>query len=168
MPTFQFNGFILRPAGWDDIALLRNWLGSDPYHAGVSAASFWIENSAIANSFLLLDSVGEVFFFKIVRLSIKSKRRGFPSERAVALHIQFAPNDERGRKLRTLQGLAIGWDWLKKILASQGYDAVYFTSKNRSLMQFCCARLEFVEDGVEGDETRLKAYLVRGDEIETL
>ena len=167
-PSFKFAGFTLRGAVQDDLDLAMAWTIADEDHKHNTLPDFWIENNLIANSFLLLDAIGPVFFFKMVRLKAGRLNSLFPAERAVEIHIQFPPHDQRGGRLRTMQGLAIGFDWLKKILGEQGFDAVYFTSKNQRLISFCVERLGFFQDGITGDQQRLKAFLERRYDSESV
>ena len=149
LPTFEFSGFTLRVATEDDLPLAQAWTDADPDHRGMDAA-FWIEQKPGTNSMMLEDTIGPIFFFKMIKATARD----------LELHIQFAPGDH-GLKLRTMQGLSKGMGWLEKNLAEQGYDALFFTSKNPRLITFCECRLEFTAISRANGETRLKRYITR-------
>ena len=170
LPTFEFNGFTLRVATADDLPLAQAWTDADPDHRGMDA-HFWIEQKPGTNSMMLEDAIGPIFFFKMERVvppgaaGIEMPLRSESTVqinlgRALELHIQFAPGDH-GLKLRTMQGLSKGMGWLEKNLAEQGYDALFFTSKNPRLITFCECRLEFTAISWANGETRLKRYITR-------
>jgi hypothetical protein len=137
MPSFRFAGFTLRPAIDSDILLADYWVSADPEHRLTTKATFWIEQSATANSFLLEDRDGAVFFFKIVD----------EGNRTLAIHIQFGPDNSAQMRTRIMDGLTTGFAWLQKRLMAMGYEAVYFNSNNPGLIYFSQKRLGFVWDG---------------------
>lgn len=186
-PEFRFQGFLLRPAIDDDLLLAAEWTCADPDHMGKVQPDFWIKNSTSINSFVLEDSIGAIFFFRIdQQRELKYPATGLPrgaeapgddimsrssipdTVMVCEVHIQFPPHDQRGMRLRTMQGMAIGFDWLKNILGQNGYEAVYFTSKNQRLIDFATQRLGFFTESVTAGETRLKAYLERGYDTESV
>jgi hypothetical protein len=159
MPTFHFDRYTLRPAeGEADRALAAQWMEQDVWHRGQFTPEFWLEQSAAANSFVLEDEIGPVFFFKTQleghRVVPKQEKVG------VDLFIQFSPGGGLNR-LRTLQGLDRGMKWMRRRLGGLGYDAVFFTTKNPQLAVFAERRLGFVVDSESETGTRLKAYLER-------
>jgi hypothetical protein len=167
MPSFQFDGYTLRPAVGDvDRALAAAWMAADRWHAGLFAPEFWLEQSALVNSFVLEDAQGPIFFFRTC-LACRSGGGdgpgfgGFSIYKGVEVFIQFAPMSRGTFILRTATALERGFAWLKKRLGGLGYDAVYFTSRNPQLIEFAERRLEFIGTAQPDGSTRLKAYLTR-------
>ncbi|OYV36704.1 MAG: hypothetical protein B7Z80_14845 [Rhodospirillales bacterium 20-64-7] len=155
--------YILRAATQEHLALAEQWTLRDPFHCTTTPAAFWIEQSrsergAGAQSYLLEDSDGPLFFFKITELA----------QAAIEMHIQFdAQNYDarncRGTKWRTLRGLVDGFAWVEKRLAESSIYAVYFTSRNPALIRFCCERLKF--EVIEGwtEEKLLRHRIAVGE-----
>jgi hypothetical protein len=165
---FKFDRFTLRSAREGDAALAKQWTEADPDHRTYDP-KFWLEMCPGAESYLLVDVAGPVFFFKMVRIDARQDVTlgtlgiGLKPEKAAELHIQFAPGDRQGTRLRSMLGMDKGWKWLEKMLAEKGFDAVYFTSRSPRLILFCEKRLGFAEVGEMADgQTRLKAYVIKG------
>lgn len=170
---FGENGqqYKLRPAMQEHLALAERWTQADPFHRASTPAAFWIDQRAGAQSYLLEDGEGPLFFFKVTELPQATQQA------AIELHIQFDGHNYdtkncRMRKLRTLRGLMDGLAWLEKRLSESSIHAVYFTSRNPALIRFCCERLKFevIEGWTEekllrrriGVERPAKLELVRG------
>ena len=62
--VFTFDGYVLRPAGVDDLEMAEAWTAADPAHHG-TRADFWISNRIDVKSYLLVDRHGPVFFFRM-------------------------------------------------------------------------------------------------------
>ncbi len=168
LEAFQFDGFTLRPAREEDAALAKEWNEADPDHRTLDP-KFWLEMRPGAEGYVLEDTLGPVFFFKMVRIDARQDAPlgtlgiGLKPEKAAELHIQFAPGDRQGTRLRSMLGMDKGWKWLEKMLAEKGFDAVYFTSRSPRLILFCEKRLGFAEVGeMANGQTRLKAYVIKG------
>lgn len=135
MPTFRFQGYTLRPALSCDYGLARLWTQIDPDHQHKTLPEFWLTQGATVNSFVLEDSFGPLFFF---RMDVEAEQ--------VAIHIQFPP-DDRATRRRLMQGMSIGFTWLEKRLGLMGFQTVYFNSNNPRLIAFCSKRFGFEWDG---------------------
>jgi hypothetical protein len=135
-PSFRFGGFLLRATTVSDLHLAATWVYADPDHRKTTEPEFWLEQTADANSFLLEDSAGPVFFFKLEKV-----------DDAMAIYIQFGPEQTTANRSRTMAGLTEGFAWLEKRLADVGVRRVYFHSRNPTLIYFSQKRLGFVWDG---------------------
>lgn len=156
-PEYTFDGFTLRMTRAADRERAQAWADADPEHAWEAAQpGYWTECLPGVECWVLEDAVGTVFFLRMLRVAtaIQVSQNSFahPGGR-VEISIQFAPG-ERGAKLRTLQGLSRGMQWLEKRLRERGVDAVYFNSKNLRLIHLACARLGFGEVENEYEPSR--------------
>lgn len=158
MPSFEFDGYTLRPATEEDLPLARAWNAGDPDHVWEAGQErYWIEQRAGVESYLLEDALGPVFFFKILTIA-ETLMGGVSSNavncgartnaKAVEVSIQFAPDGGAGQ-LRTMTALSRGFAWLEKRLSAVGVKAVYFNSKNLLMIRFALIKLGFTE--VEND-----------------
>jgi hypothetical protein len=143
LAVFHFHGFILQTAQPNDNfwKIAKAWTEADPDHGGVTSPSFWFEQDAGIESYVLEDSAGVVFFFKMVR-----------KKDAVELHIQFPPTprdpeESKAQSIRIASALTLGLGWIEKVLASRGVSRLFFTSKSQKLIRFCEKRLKFTRDG---------------------
>lgn len=134
LPTFRFGGLELRPAGPQDFTLARDWTKADPDHA-TTPPGFWITQSMKANSYILIDDRGPLFFFKMVI-----------AKRWVEVHIQFSPGNALAQA-RVRRGLFRGMRWLELELKNAGFDGYYFHSTSMGLIQFAEKHLGFEWDG---------------------
>lgn len=141
--VFHFEGFTLRPAAIEDIELAWTWTQADPAHRGTPAA-FWIAQTFDVKSYLLIDDVGPVFFFRM--------QASFGEEGAVQVWIQFPMKCTREPDERMSRGMAAGFMWLEKVLAGIGFAAVYFDTRNPKLVYFCRRQLGFVNTGKKNEQ----------------
>jgi hypothetical protein len=138
LPTYRFDGYTFRPATPADLPLARRWNAADPEHAWeMQYPEFWIEQNAQANSYVLEDQWGIVFFVKSIRHMVAE----------VEITLQFDRQRRAVSEQRAALGLIAGIAWLKKALPMNGFRAVYFISKNQKLIAFAENRLGFIEDG---------------------
>jgi hypothetical protein len=140
--TFVFSGFTLRPAAAADLDLATRWTEADAEHSKTTRPSFWLEQGDNTESYLLLDQIGPVFFFKMQR----------HSRQQIELHIQFPPESKYVtgqllRKRRVMQGLMLGLQWIEKALSSRGVCELLFKSQNDSLISFCVKHMGFDREG---------------------
>jgi hypothetical protein len=138
--AFSFGGYLLRPAEQGDLHLATEWTAADVYHAGKTKPEFWIEQTINRDSYVLEDTEGPIFFFKIHRLSIK----------AIELHCQFPPTDQadesEGAKYdrkRVQQGILKGFEWLEGALKKTKVEDLFFDSAHGPLRAFAVKRLGF-------------------------
>jgi hypothetical protein len=138
--AFVFGGYLLRPSTPEDLHLAVKWTAADVYHAGRTRPEFWIEQTINRDSYILEDTEGALFFFKIHRLSIK----------AVELHCQFPPvdqaDDSEGAKYdrkRVQRGILKGFEWLEGALGKTKIQDLYFDSTHEPLRAFAVRRLGF-------------------------
>jgi hypothetical protein len=154
MPSFQFEGYILRPAHESDLPMAREWNAADPDHAWeLTQDRFWIEQGrrggTLINSFLLWDEQGPVFFF----------RAEVPAgARSVEVSIQFNRSDRPTPLWRTMNGMLVGERWLRGMLAKNGIRTIFFNSKSPRLIRFAQHRLEFREVWNEDAESRAAGF----------
>jgi hypothetical protein len=136
--TFTFNGYTLRPARESDRDLANEWTFADPEHRSTCYPGFWLEQKPTRDSYLLLDAVGPVFFFKL--------HRKWHGSDEVEFHIQFMPPSQAEEdRSRTRGGMTIGMQWLERVLVLSGIREVTFVSNNLELVSFCKKRLGFVQ-----------------------
>lgn len=166
LPTFEFASYRMRPATMDDLPTARAWNAADPDHEWeMQFERFWVEQTLVANSYVLEDAEGPVFFLKMVRgvhsyADSQGKNRKWEWDTQVELQLQFNPAPDRMVKLRTMEGLVYGWPWLERMLAGAGADTVYFQSKNPRTIQFATKRLGFSGD-VYGGSDRYQACIAK-------
>lgn len=134
---FNFGQYTLRQTVIEDIHLAIEWTALDYYHQASTFPFFWLENIPGREAYLLIDSIGPVFFFKMHRLP----------EKHLELHIQFMPLKTAEDRKRTRAGLIEGMTWLKTILSQTGITRVSFLSSNPDLSRFCRRRLGFAVEG---------------------
>lgn len=152
---FTFGSeFTLRTTEETDFALAQEWNAADPWHRHTTQPEFWLDNNAGADSYLLEDAIGPVFFFKLMQTNQ-------PAE--LEMHIQFSPDKGPGMGLRTIRGLVTGFAWLERRLSGLGYEAVYFDSKSPTLINFCKSHLRF-----EDQDGRLKRTIPKISTIPTI
>lgn len=140
---FTFDGFVLRPAGVDDLELATLWVQDDPAHRG-TPASFWIVQKMEIKSALLTDCHGPVFFFRV--------EAHFGPEAYLQVWIQFSPESTRALDERSQRGVVSGFAWLEKMFAPMGFQAVYFDTRNPKLVYFCRKNLGFVNTGRKNEQ----------------
>jgi hypothetical protein len=166
--TFGFGEYLLRPAGTNgnaeaDLELARAWVAADPEHAGKVLPEFWIEQRLLRDSFLLRDSVGPIYFFKMhleSRTTLQIENAAMKAEPnvwedVVRIFLQFHPYDvNMGRvferyvlRNRITRGLEEGMIWLERMLRQGPVKEYYFDSQNESLIRFSQKRLGFTRDG---------------------
>ena len=138
-PTYKFDGYVFRPAAEGDVELARRWNAADPEHQWEARfPDYWVEQNGVVNSYVLEDTKGILFFMKSIRCS---------GGKEIEINIQFDRARSQVSALRLMVGLSIGFDWLKKALPMNGFEAVYFVSRNRNLCTFAEQRLGFAKDG---------------------
>lgn len=129
--TFLFGAYTLRPADDGDMPLAVKWTAADADHAGRTRPEFWFETNLGRDSYMLEDTEGPVFFFKIHRLSIN----------VVELHCQF-PTDEVTKE-RVQAGILEGFAWLETELKKTKVEYLFFDSSFEPLRAFTIRRLGF-------------------------
>jgi hypothetical protein len=134
---FCFNGYTVRSARHADLMLAEHWTRADPFHRNTTAPDFWIENKDGRESFLLLDALGPVFFFKTHILN----------RRTVQMHVQFMPADTEDNKTRLREGMLQGLVWMERVLKNAGVTRIEFDSQNPQLTVFAIKRLGFAQEG---------------------
>lgn len=135
LPTYYFDGFTLRPAVTEDLALAKAWTLGDPFHRDSTQPAFWVMQTPTTNSYLLEDEKGAVFFFRV-------DERGS----TVEIHIQFTSGNAI-TQARTRRGMIAGFKWLEKTLLESGFEGYYFHSNSPQLVYFCQNRFNFQWDG---------------------
>lgn len=147
MPSYRFNGYLMRPAIESDLPAAENWTAADPDHRGRVKPGFWLIQSKTTNSFVLEDAYGMVLF---ARLDVASDNMvggtGY-KPLSIEVHIQFSPDQSPSGRLRTMNGLSRGCQWVEKRLRAVGAETIYFNSTDQKLIHFCQRRLGFVWDG---------------------
>jgi len=143
--TFAFDGFVLRSTNAQDQHLAEEWTEADPAHRGTPAA-FWTTDKVDVKSFLLTDSQGPVFFFRMKAVW------GMDPKGHVQVWIQFPPGSTRTLGERVWRGLIKGFAWLEGMMAQVGFEAVYFSTKNPKLAYFCRKRIGFVNTGRKDEQ----------------
>lgn len=152
MPTYQFDGYTFRPARESDLALARAWNAADRDHKWEAQyPAYWIEQNEMINSYVLDDARGTIFFMKSIR-----HLRG-----EIEITLQFDRRYSRVSVMRLVRAMIRGFEWLKKALPMNGYTAVYFVSKSKTLGLFAENILGFAHDG-----QRYIYRLVGGPQIE--
>lgn len=138
MPAYQFGVYTFRPAREEDVMLARTWNAQDKDHAWERHyPDYWIEQSATISSYLLADQWGTVFFMKSIR----------HGREEVEITLQFDRSYRNVSALRAMRGLIAGFEWLKKALPMNGYRAVWFVTKNKTLALFAQTVLGFEHEG---------------------
>jgi hypothetical protein len=138
LPVYKFDGYTFRPATPDDNPLATSWNGMDPDHGWeLQYPHFWIEQNDWVNSYVLEDAIGILFFVKSIR----------HMSHEIEITLQFDRTCGMVSKARVVRGLAAGFAWLREALPMNGFEALYFTSKNEQLVLFAQKRLGFFEDG---------------------
>lgn len=133
--TFAFNGYILKPAGFEHLRLAEAWTSWDADHAGRVEPKFWIAQGEATDSYLLSDARSGIFFFRI----------DMETRETAEVHIQFMPCAHEEDRERTRAALLAGMFWLEAVLRGNGVKEIWFDSRDRKLIQFCIKRLEFEE-----------------------
>lgn len=147
-PPFQFDGYTLRQADTTDLPLAREWNAIDSDHTWeLGLATYWVQQSAHAQCFVLEDATGPVFFFKAIKR---------PDADWIEVAIQFNRAAPTTPLWRTMNGMNAGMRWLEKILPANGVKTVYFSSKNERLIRFAVRVLQFSEVANEGESLELK------------
>lgn len=146
--TFHFGNCELRPSTPADEDIARAWTAADPFHGGTIVGSYWLEQSAGVDCYLLSDELGPLFFFRMeraVKMEQESKRPLyiFSIEPATRLLIQFGPTDTPEQAQRAKDGLAIGGRWLAGALATSGVGEIFFGSESKLLRRFVSGALGF-------------------------
>jgi hypothetical protein len=139
--TFTFDYFVLRPALRSDLETADAWNYADSAHRNGDPA-FWLEQGPNVESYVLEDTFGPVFFFKMERRNASE----------IELHVQFPPMGETVLaqamlRHRVMKGLIHGFKWLEKVLSFRKMTRLIFTSTNPYLIKFCERRLGFVCEG---------------------
>ncbi|MGA9668403.1 MAG: hypothetical protein WBQ94_04300 [Terracidiphilus sp.] len=142
--TFAFDGYTLRLAEPEDLALARAWTEADRDHAGRVAPEFWVEQKELEQGYLLSDGEGPLYFFKGI---VRHRAAGTVLE----VNIQFPPyvGSVYARYMlrkRIGEGLVDGMGWLEEKMRGV-VDEVRFESSDAALMDFCVRRLGFEETG---------------------
>jgi len=139
LPVYRFDGYTFRPATSDDNPTARLWNGMDPDHKWeMQYPDYWIEQNDQVNSYVFEDGIGILFFVKSIR--------HLGSE--IEITLQFDREWGTVSKARVMKGMEAGFAWLKEALPMNGFRALYFVSKNESLVLFAEKRLGFVKDGI--------------------
>lgn len=146
--TYKFGECEIRPAAEADAPLAHWWTRIDPYHQGTIASSFWLEQGAGIDCYLVSDAKGPLFFFRMeraVKLDQESRRPLyiFNVEPVVRLLIQFGPNSTPEAAARMRQGLADGGRWLAGALGTSGVGEIFFDSQSKLLRRFVSGALGF-------------------------
>lgn len=145
---FAFNGYLLRPATWNDLDLAKEWNERDADHATRVDPTFWVDQGPGEDAYLLTEET-PVFFIKLVA---NGQAKG-----VIELHIQFDSAVDRPGKLKRAEALLQGLTWLQRALKVAGVKQIYFRSRNSGLILFSTKRLRFVTDPVTVDgETLLR------------
>jgi hypothetical protein len=138
LPSYRFDRYLFRPAEEKDLALAQAWNRSDPDHVWEAQyPTYWIGQSQQANSYVLEDEEGIVFFVKSIRMP----------DHAIEITLQFDRSGWSVSRQRSMQGMLDGFEWLKKALVVNGFRAVYFVTKNPQLGAFAVKRLGFSRNG---------------------
>jgi hypothetical protein len=143
MAVHKFDEFELRMAGPENLELATRWTNADPDHAGRVKPEFWIEQSRRAESWLLRDRLGPIFFFKAVKLE----------GNILEVHVQFAPPPPAGfaeweqirHRSRISRALIRGMQWLEQRVS--GFEEIRFESQSPLLIHFCQNHLGFSRRG---------------------
>jgi hypothetical protein len=137
--SYQFKGYQLRRSSLVDLPLAKEWTKADLDHAGKVDPGFWLGQSARAQSFLLSDSDGPVFFFK-----------GIVAGKSLEVHVQFPPEGDPAmrnmRRRRISQGLIDGLEWLEGRMRG-AVEEVIFESTTPALIRFSERHLGFRQSG---------------------
>lgn len=148
LPPFHFDGYTLRLAvTTQDLPLAALWTAADPDHADM-IPWFWMRQSPDINSFVLEDSEGPLFFFRMQIMNVTE----------IEVHIQFGPGDALPARARLMNALLAGFAWLENRLAQVGFRTMFFYSKNPALIHFCQKRMGFDWDG-----RRLERKMIYGE-----
>jgi len=169
LPTFEFASYRFRPATMADLPVARAWNAADPEHAyELQFENFWVEQTLVANSYVLEDDEGPFFFIKMVRGvhsygDSQGKRIRWEWDTQVELHLQFNRAADRMVKLRTMEGMIYGWGWLQGLLAAAGVDTVYFQTRDERTALFAMRRLGFRPDryGAAAGFSRYEALVIK-------
>ena len=139
MARFTFDGLTLETARPTDelLSAARAWTLQDPDHRDTTPPEFWFEQRAGRESYVLQDSSGLVFFFKL---------QGHATGE-VEMHIQFPPPIDLDQRARILRGLTKGLCWIERALAFRQVHTLFFVSKSATLIRFCETRLGFKANG---------------------
>lgn len=139
LPTFRFSRFIFRPARIADLTLARAWNAVDDDHIWERHFPlYWIHQVDRANSYVFEDEKGVLFFIKSIRNEAATE---------VEINVQFDRQRKDVSVLRLMIGMMAGFDWLKQTLMANGYEAVYFVTRDAALCAFAEKRLGFTRDG---------------------
>lgn len=137
LPTYRFDGYLYRPAVLEDLRLAQAWNRADDEHAWeADYPLYWIEQNNRVNSYVLEDVMGIVFFVKSIRQ---------PDDQ-IEITLQFDRSGRRVSRRRAMEGMRVGFEWLKEALPANGFKAVYFVSKNPQLGAFAVKSLGFSQD----------------------
>jgi hypothetical protein len=153
LPTHKFDGYMLRPAMQADREKADRWCGADPEHRWeAKQKDFWIKQILNVNCYVLEDADGPIFF---VRLFAFRKHYILPgsTEKCIEISLQIPPWRERTHDARIRLALERGMRWLEKTLPGNGFDTVYFASKNARTLRFATLRLGFRREGEQMKRT---------------
>lgn len=138
LPTYQFDQYTFRPALESDVELARAWNAADKDHTWEAQyPDYWIEQNPMMNSYLLEDADGTIFFVKSIR----------HQHCEVEITLQFDRRCRSVSRMRAMRAMIAGFGWLKKTLPRNGFRAVYFASKSKTLGLFVEKVLGFTHDG---------------------
>lgn len=143
LPKFRFDGYELTPATEEDLPLATRWVQTDMFHRNLDP-EFWTRQLPGINCYLLRDSEGPVFFFRMQLTAVTHE---------LCTYIQFGPRNEVSRE-RTTKGMTDGMRWLEDMARSCGFNRLVFSSKNISLVLFARRTLGF-DSKKEGDQILL-------------
>lgn len=139
LPVYKFSTYTFRPATAKDRPLARLWNRMDPDHTWeLQYPEFWIEQTHQANSYVLEDATGVLFFVKSIR-HIGNE---------VEITLQFDRECGMASKARVIKGMDAGFEWLKEALPMNGFDSLFFISNNKKLILFTQKRMGFLKDGI--------------------
>jgi hypothetical protein len=138
LPTYQFDGYTFRPATETDLPLAQRWNAVDKDHTWEAQfPRYWIEQNNQVNSYVFEDAKGIVFFVRSIR----------HTGGEIEITLQFDRRYQKVSALRASLAMIKGFGWIKKALPLNGFSAVYFVSKSKTLGDFAENILGFTHDG---------------------
>lgn len=127
--SFVFSKYRWTPAGEDQRARVAEWIEADPDHRGRVAPEFFISGQPDSECLVLEDERGPILFLRM--------------ERALRIHIQFAPAVTAEDKQRTREAMLEGFPWLQQMARNSGFREILFQSTVAPLIRFCEKRFGF-------------------------
>lgn len=134
--TMQFDTFTVRPIEERDRVFLSNLIASDPYHAGIMDADYFLKLVPGEDAWAVEDEHGEVVFY-------------FKTQTAVRLSLQFTQGETPTARERNRRAMLHGMAWIEAQLRSNNFREILFQTDGPALAAMAKRRMGFREGAGE-------------------